>query len=313
MGLFRNLLYCDLNITGKRASLNECDMAENIDVMIGSIMLLSVVLSTLLNPLMIFLKIKERNLIGRIYAYLGMLYFLSNIERGPTTIYKLLKKTYKEKLRSSPNAYQFFAQTLYGFTTQNQYFVLLLISSTRFFKCHRPFRDTNKRLLITSVFIFNIYSAVLAFARWNQKRTFVYISSIQTILLSPQKVQEYDITYILWVLVILITSLSSCVFSLATIRTLRQAPNLTRQSRVSKRRATLVIGLLSFSDCLLTVFNVLTMMILFLDASRLEQISVSFFNTVVSYSVIAGLNPLFILLAGYKGREILDKLKIRIR
>ena len=316
MGLFRNLLRCDPNVTInfkiKKASLNECDMAENIDVIFGSIILFSVVLSTLLNPLMIFLKITERTLIGQLYAYLGMLYFLSNIERGPMTVYKLFSTYYEENLRSSPNAYQFFAQTLYGFTTQNQQFILLLISSTRFFKCHRPFREINRKLVIASVIIFNIYSVVLMFARWNQKRTSVYFSSSQSIIFSPGKLR-YSYATILWIVVLFTATVISCVFSSATMRVLEKAPNITRQSRAAKRRATIVIGLLSLVDCLLAFVNLLTMTTYILDASRLTFIASSFLHAVMSYSIMAGVNPLLILLTGYRGSEILNKLRIRHR
>ena len=316
MGLFRKLLRCGPNVTVnfnmKQATLNECDMAENIDVIFGSIILLSVVLSTFLNPLMIILKITERTLIGQLYAYLGMLYFLSNIERGPMTIYKLFSKYYEEQLRSPPNAYQLFAQTLYGFTTQNQQFILLLISSTRFLKCYRPFREINRKLVIASVIIFNIYSVALTFARWNQKRTLVYFSWSQSIIFSPGKLQ-YSYATILWMVVSFTTTVISCVFSLATMRVLERAPNLTRQSRATKRRATIVIGLLSLVDCLLAVLNLLTMTTFILDASRLTFITCLFFHAVMSYSIMAGVNPILILLTGYSGREVLDKLKIRHR
>ena len=312
MGLFRSFpLNTDNYTNATLCMFNSClsdGSSRILDVTFGVIMLLIFLVSSVANPLVVYLKIWEKSVAGNLFAILASIDFLMNVVRAPHTAYKLLNNAYEEYFISTASTFQIAMAIFHSALLTSEFGVVFVLSSTRFLKIKQPFMDMNPKVVILSCFILNLFlypSLIYSFAFASDK--IMFLSFVQSVN-SGTAIEFTTSRYINLILAIVI-QLGSLVFSIGAVIVLARNPNITEQNRKNKRKACKTLVLMSIV-LLMSTIAFLLVRLLKNQISAFSYFIFLFISFTFLPHLIAVINPLMVLYFGYSRAQIQEQLNI---
>ena len=312
MGLFKGFAGCAVQYSNETtvSLLPESVLPQLLDATFGLMMLSALIVSTLANPTVFYLKIKEKTLTGGMFAALASVDFLANLTKLPT-LYKLLSPGFEEDCFFTPSTSQTWITIITKILTVNQFLFTLFLSGTRFLKIVNPFQRIKKWWLVTLAMVFNLVVI--------PQELFLteYASDNKVFVSYAQIVSAYNTSYFTGVrlssnLIYVMTLLFSLAASVGAILMLQTAPSLTEQNKANFRRACRSIVAINI---LITVFLTIYLTMFIMYTSYVEETSktvtrnfamysVVFFISACCLNLVSAVNPVLVLWFGYTVEDV---------
>ena len=280
------------------------DLATFLNILFGVLLIATLIVSTVLNPVVLVLKVKEKTQAGYLFAVLSMIDFFINALRAPGIVYTLLQLNTPAPLLKQATTSEKIISIVYNVLQGNEVFITFLLSVMRFQKIKHAFFWIKNRWLVLAAFVFNIGLVTLTILMTVNSKT-----GVGYFLSPPQIVLRQPILGLLneragWVFLLTILNWTALVFSIGSIVLLQKnGANMTDRSRENARKACkALVGM--------NVLYVIQLTGLVLAFSLHQVLNRLFYYTLVVFVSVANphfisaINPVLVLVFGYSFTDI---------
>ena len=233
-------------------------IAQYLNVSFALLMILCFLASTILNPTVIILKIKEGTQAGYMFSVLAGIDLSINTLRTLQIAQRLLS-TYRQPITSPATIWQTVDSCVYFTLFYNHLLTMFLLSGLRFLKITRTFVEIRNRYIILIAIIFNLVFipvTVVKVAFASNNRQFVSITQIvDSEVEGANQLWHRMVLIILQILIILISLVLSvlCLRKLVRRRGPGVIPEASRTRARKACRALIVMNLLNVLQVFLMI------------------------------------------------------------
>lgn len=286
--------------------IESADLARSLDITFGTVLLLTSLFSLALNPLVCYLKLKEQNLPGRLFATTALLDLTLNLLIAPPAVWTLLRQEQVEPVREATTG-QVVAALLSSCVMVNEELVLLVLAVTRFLKIRDPFSDVTTRPLLLCLALANLVAAPiysLNITSFTTTPVYVAVSQAPNSGLEDGRMDKWRLAWICTMSLVVGATLAALVLTVYTLVTHPDCISVQCKKQTKKAvKAMIAMNLLAGLQLLLLV------LVYQLHSTRETHRGIYFtlvFLTSTNPSVIAMFNPLLLLMFGYSWSSVVD-------
>ena len=280
------------------------DLATFLNILFGILLIAALMVSSVLNPVVLVLKVKEKTQAGYLFAVLSVIDFFINALRVPGIVYTLLQLNIPAVKQREANTAEKILNNLHNILHGNEVLVIFLLSTMRFLKIKNSFCTIKTRWIALVMLVYNMgvvpLSAYMSVELKTGEGYFVSPTQTVTRRQDPGLKDERAV----WVSLLILLNGTALVFSIGSIVLLQKnGANMTDRSRENARKACkALVGMNILYVIQLT--GLVLAFSLHQVLNRLFYYTLVVFVSVANPHFISAINPVLVLVFGYSFTDI---------